>query len=56
MASEKKQKTAKEPRQFVGKVQLKALLAKPKLSVEDIARKLKTTSEIVRRYIQRYGL
>ena len=56
MSSEKRQKTAKEPRQFVGKIQLKALLAKPKLSIEDIAKKLKTTPEIVRRYIQRYGL
>jgi hypothetical protein len=52
----KKKKVAKEPRQFVGKAQLKELLAKPKLSIEDIAKRLKTTPEIVRRYIQRYGL
>ncbi len=52
----KKKKAAKEPRQFVGKLQLKELLAKPKLSIEDIANKLKTTPGIVRRYIQRYGL
>lgn len=56
MPSEKKRKPAKEPRQYVGKLQLKALLAKPKLSIEDIAMRLKTTPEIVRRYIQRYGL
>ncbi|MDQ3002072.1 MAG: hypothetical protein M3Y08_12535 [Fibrobacterota bacterium] len=52
----KKKKAAKEPRQFIGKLQLKALLANPKLSIEDIAKKLKTVPEIVRRYIQRYGL
>ena len=52
----KNRKPSKDPRQFVGKIQLKALLAKPKLSIEDIARKLKTTPEIIRRYIQRYGL
>lgn len=45
-----------QPRQYVGKIHLKALLAKPKLAIEDIAKKLKTTPEIVRRYIQRYGL
>jgi hypothetical protein len=52
----KKKRAAKEPRQYVGKNQLKALLANPKLTVEDIAKRLKTTPEIVRRYIQRYGL
>jgi hypothetical protein len=51
----KKKKPAKDPRQFVGRIQLKALLNKPKLTIEDIAKKLKTTPEIVRRYIQRYG-
>lgn len=56
MPIQKKRKPAKEPRQYVGKIQLKALLAKSKLSIEDIAKKLKTTPEIVRRYIQRYGL
>jgi hypothetical protein len=52
-----KKKLAKEPRQYVGKNQLKALLdMKKQLTIEDIAKRLKTTPEIVRRYIQRYGL
>ena len=51
-----KRKAAKQPRQFIGKIQLKALLAKPKLTIEDIAKKLRTTPEIVRRFIERYGL
>ena len=52
-----KRKPAKDPRQYVGRVQLKKLLdMKKQLSIEDIAKRLKTTPEIVRRYILRYRL
>ncbi len=52
-----KKKPPKEPRQYVGRIQLKALLdMKKQLTIEDIAKRLKTTPEIVRRYIRRYGL
>ena len=45
----------KEPKQFLGEKQLRQLLEKD-LSIEDIAKKLRTETHIVRRFIQKYGL
>lgn len=45
----------KKPKQFLGKNQLASLLEK-NLTIEDIAKKLRTEPHIVRRYIQKYGL
>ena len=45
----------KPPKQFLGEKQLRILLEKD-LSIEDIAKKLRTETHIVRRFIQKYGL
>lgn len=45
----------KPPKQFLGEKQLRTLLEKD-LSIEDIAKKLRTEPHIVRRFIQKYGL
>ena len=45
----------KKPKQFLGPKQLTALLKK-NLTIEDIAKKLRTETHIVRRYIKKYGL
>jgi hypothetical protein len=45
----------KKPKQFLGQKQL-ALLLEKNLTIEEIAKKLRTEPHIVRRYIQKYGL
>ena len=45
----------KPPKQFLGKSQLRLLLEKD-LTIEQIAKKLRTEPHIVRRFIQKYGL
>ena len=50
-----KQRQKKPPKQFLGERQLRALLEKD-LTIEDIAKKLRSEPHIVRRYIQKYGL
>ena len=45
----------KKPKQFLGERQLRVLLEKD-LTIEDIAKKLRSEPHIVRRYIQKYGL
>ena len=45
----------KKPKQFLGEKQLASLLEK-NLTIEEIAKKLRTEPYIVRRYIQKYGL
>jgi hypothetical protein len=45
----------KKPKQFLGKNQLTKLLEKD-LTIEEIAKKLRTEPHIVRRYIKKYGL
>ena len=45
----------KKPKQFLGPKQLTALLEK-NLTIEEIAKKLRTEPHIVRRYIKKYGL
>jgi len=45
----------KPPKQFLGKTQLQILLQKD-LTIEEIAKKLRSEPYIVRRYIQKYGL
>ena len=45
----------KKPKNFLGKKQLTELLKKD-ITINDIAKKLRTTPEIVRRYIQKYEL
>lgn len=47
----------KKPKTSVGRRQLEQLLAKnPDLTVYEIAQRLKTTPDLVRRYLFRYGL
>src|SRR4030042_2612569 len=48
-------KKKKKPKQFLGQNQLTSLLKK-NLTIEEIAKKLRTEPHIVRRYIQKYGL
>lgn len=45
----------KKPKQFLGQKQLASLLEK-NLTIDEIAKKLRTEPHIVRRYIQKYGL
>jgi transposase len=45
----------KKPKQFLGKNQLMILLKKD-LTIEEIAKKLRSEPHIVRRFIQKYGL
>ena len=45
----------KPPKKFLGKKQLSALL-ETDLTIPEIAQKLRTTPDIVRRYIFKYGL
>mgnify|MGYP000521880505 CR=1 FL=1 len=45
----------KPPKQFLGKAQLTKMLEKD-LTIEEIAKKLRSEPHIVRRYIQKYGL
>ena len=45
----------KKPKQFLGNKQLRVLLEKD-LTIDQIAKKLRTEPHIVRRYIQKYGL
>ncbi|MCK4796571.1 MAG: hypothetical protein KAT05_04275 [Spirochaetes bacterium] len=45
----------KKPKQYLGKKQLAKILEKD-LTIDEIAKKLRTESHIVRRYIQKYGL
>ena len=45
----------KKHKNYLGKNQLTELLKK-NLTIDDIAKKLRTTPEIVRRYILKYGL
>ena|SRR4030042_2016700 len=45
----------KKPKQFLGQKQLASLLEK-NLTIEEIAKKLRSEPHIVRRYIQKYGL
>ncbi len=52
---EKNHRSKKKIKQFLGQKQLTSLLKK-NLTIEDIAKKLRTEPHIVRRYIQKYGL
>ena len=45
----------KPPKQYLGKKQLAKILEKD-LTIDEIAKKLKSEPHIVRRYIQKYGL
>lgn len=45
----------KKPKQFLGEKQLRAILEK-NLTIDEIAKKLRTEPHIVRRFIQKYGL
>lgn len=45
----------KKPKNYLGKKQLTELLKKD-ITIDEIANKLRTTSDIVRRYILKYGL
>jgi len=45
----------KKPKNYLGKKQLTELLKKD-ITIDEIAKKLKTTREIIRRYIQKYEL
>src|SRR4030042_6014360 len=45
----------KKPKNFLGKNQLTELLKKD-ITIDEVAKKLRTTPEIVRRYIRKYGL
>ena len=45
----------KKPKQFLGPKQLTALLEK-NLTIEEIAKKLRSEPHVVRRYIKKYGL
>jgi len=46
---------AKKLKNYLGKKQLSEILKK-NLTIDEIAKKLRTTPETVRRYIQKYGL
>jgi len=46
----------KKPRTSLGKKELKTLLDNPNLTIYQIAKRLRTTAEVVRRHIERYGL
>jgi hypothetical protein len=50
-----KQRQKKPPKQFLGEKQLRNLLEKD-LTIEEIAKKLRSEPHIVRRFIQKYGL
>src|SRR4030043_1315168 len=45
----------KKPKQFLGEKQLRLLLQKD-LTIEQIAKKIRTEPHIVRKFIQKYGL
>lgn len=45
----------KKPKNYLGKKQLTELLKKD-ITIDEIANKLRTTSDVVRRYILKYGL
>jgi predicted ArsR family transcriptional regulator len=49
-------KTAKGPRNTLKKKELKNLLDNHNLTIDQIAKRLRTTPEIVRRHIEKYGL
>jgi DNA-binding Lrp family transcriptional regulator len=49
-------KKPKAPKNYLGRVQLQKLLENPKLSIEDIAKRLKCSAELVRKYVEKYGL
>ena len=51
-----KPKKEKKPKNYLGKNQLVKLLENPKLNIEDIAKRLKCSEELVRKYIQKYEL
>jgi len=50
-----KQRQKKPPKQFLGERQLRLLLEKD-LTIEEIAKKLRSEPYIVRKFIQKYGL
>ena len=46
----------KKPKQYIGGAQLEKILNETELTIDEIAKRLRTTPEIIRRYIHKYGL
>jgi DeoR/GlpR family transcriptional regulator of sugar metabolism len=46
----------KQKRFYLSQKSLEELLAKPHLSIDDIAKRLNTTPDTVRKYIEKYGV
>jgi len=55
-AGRKRTRRKNKNKKYVGKKQLAALLANERLTIYDIAKKLKTEPDIVRKYIHKYNL